>query len=167
MTTSRRTERRTVLKTTGGLLAGAATFTGSAAAQEEELGPNPLEVDIRQQVINPRSQGVIPVEAVPTSTWAPGNAWFPGSSATYLGHGNQILVDGEQVIVSDEEGVANPVRAKEFRDGRVLMHFRTQDIDFSGAEVEDGALTMEIGIINGIFVYGTDEVSSVDEFPEA
>lgn len=151
----RHTNRRTVLKTAGGLLAGTTMLAGLTTAEPAEL-----DIDVKQEALNPANNGVIPVEVTVPQELAD-HSNFPG--LVYFGPKSQFHYDGGQLYGADTEDVANPVRIRTTGPdrGNFLMHFRTEDIDFSGVVVEDGMITMVVAIIDGIIVPGTDRVQFV------
>lgn len=159
-----RISRRGVLKTTGGLLAGVAVLPSSGAAREEGL-----QITIRQEVLNPEKNGVIPVEVTfPTDTFFPSDTFFP--TDTFLGVqqagvSEAFTIDegAEETFVSidDEAAVANPVHVADFGnphddEAGLMMHFRSEEIvDY---ELSDVALGL------GVFPDGVDDVVSGDQW---
>lgn len=142
------TDRRTVLKTTGGLLAGVTTVAGQVAGDEIK----PLNMDVKQEAINPDEEGRISTRVTVPQRIAD-HADFPG--LVYFGHFDKFTSDGETLFLPERtEGVlATPVRTVEVggRSGDTFtndMLYDTGDVDFSGASGE----TVELGL--GFFPSG-------------
>ena len=155
-TTLQNVSRRTVLRTTGALLGGAA-ISGVGSADEIK----PVKLDVKQESLNPKSRGVIPAEvAFPDDIFDelfPDGLFFPDD--IFMGHRNQFALEEDpDNIVQDTDGVANPVDVKEIPGTEWLLKFDTQDIDFSEAAVEDGTVEMVVAIVDDSAAFGTDDV---------
>ncbi len=157
--------RRNVLKTTGGLFAGATVLTGPGAAESEGL-----QVTILREAIVPGGNGQIPVDVVfPDDIFSPDDVSFP--TDIFLGVEQAFTVDRNEegevtgvMLPENGEGLATPVRSRSVagHEGHWLFHFRTQDIDFS-AVLDQGVsdrdeITMGLAIIDGIALFDTDNV---------
>jgi len=155
-TTLQNVSRRTVLRTTGALLGGAA-ISGVGSADEIK----PVKLDVKQESLNPKSRGVIPAEvAFPDGLFDelfPDGLFFPDD--IFMGHRDQFALEEDpDNIVQDTDGVANPVDVKEIPGTEWLLKFDTQDIDFSEAAVEDGTVEMVVAIVDDSAAFGTDDV---------
>ena len=153
------TDRRTVLKTTGGLLAGATLSAGPGAAQGAEL-----QMDVMQEAINPESKGRIPVEVRITDPSDPECDPLNPEVDIYFGLAERFIFDGDIVLPENADKVlATPVRVADFDNPHEVastyrMFFRTQDVDFSEVSVKNGLVDMGIAIVNGIYLPGIDAV---------
>ncbi|WP_147435625.1 hypothetical protein [Halobellus sp. Atlit-38R] len=148
--------RRSVLRTTGAVLGGAA-IAGVGSADEIK----PVKLDVKQESLNLKSRGVIPAEvAFPDGLFDelfPDGLFFPDD--IFMGHRDQFALEEDpDNIVQDTDGVANPVDVKEIPGTKWLLKFRTQDIDFSEAAVENGKVEMVVAIENDGAAFGTDDV---------
>lgn len=146
---SRHTDRRTVLQTTGGLLAGATILAGPSAAQEESL-----QMNIQRERIDPERNTPIPVEvAFPDGVFSDGE-FFPDGvfMGVRQGFGIDPRAQGDCVFIERDfrDGdVANPVRAREVRDGHWRLQFATGDIFFPDGVFEEGEASMGLGMFSG------------------
>lgn len=130
------TDRRTVLKTAGGLFAGATVLAGPGAAQEDEL-----QLNVQQEAINPEENGVIPAEvSVP-----PDLGGFDTSNFL-MGVGDAFEIEEEIVYVAEgfEDGVASPINARSVPGDELILEFDNEDIRYPKPDSWDG--TMGLGL---------------------
>ena len=127
--------RRSVLKTTAGLVAGSTALAGYGAGRGAAETEESLQAEVREM-----NEEYIVVEA-----WFPqdvfDDAEFPDD--VFLGHTEQFVIheDGEWVSLPEEtEGLANPVETDPMDPTASRMYFRTGRVDLSGAEGEEVTL---------------------------
>lgn len=146
-------DRRTALKTTGGLIAGVSILAEPIAAAHP-LGT--ISVDVMQEALNPEENGVIPVKVMFQSN----PAYLSPSEDVFIGVGDafETVEEGELVHITDEyeDGVANPVRVTDFGNPHdtfhgKLMHFDNGDIRYPTPDQWDGTLGV------GVFPDGVDD----------
>ncbi|MDS0474901.1 hypothetical protein [Natrinema sp. 1APR25-10V2] len=151
----RHPDRRTVLQTTGGLLAGATVFTGTSGA----LPDRPFRIDIRQESLNPNKKGVVPIEvAFPRDTFS-GDVSF--SEETFVGvHDDNDVPEekafqeeGEEVIIANDEAVATPEKVNDFGNPhdptrRYVMTFDNEEILYPEGTLDDGLVTLGLGVFS-------------------
>ena len=131
--------RRSVLETTGGLLAGSTVLAGLGAgtgAAETEEG---LRIEVREMT----------EEYIAVAVWFPDDTFddveFPDD--TFLGHAERFVIreDGEWVsLPEDTEGLANPVEMDFGNPHEATMYFRTRDVDLSEADGEEVMLGLGV-----------------------
>jgi hypothetical protein len=130
--------RRSVLKTTAGLIAGSTALVGLGAGRGAAETEEDLQAEVREM-----NEEYIAVEVV-----VPDHAPFDGEMPILLGHAERFVLheDGEWVsLPEDTEGLANSVELEK-RDvpggaGTFIeAYFRTADVDLSAAEGEEVVL---------------------------
>ena len=127
--------RRSVLKTTGGLIAGSTALAGLGAGRGAAETEEGLRLEVREM-----TEEYIAVEvAFPDDLFD--GIEFPDD--LFLGHAERFVLheDGEWVSLPEAtDGLANPVEAERLDEGTYAMYFRTPDVDLSGAEGEEVTL---------------------------
>ena len=132
--------RRSVLKTTGGLIAGSTALAGLGAGRGAAETEEGLRLEVREM-----TEEYIAVEvAFPDDLFD--EIEFPDD--LFLGHAERFVIheDGEWVSLPEETDVlAEPVHFERVnergeRPKRYLMYFRTPDVDLSEAEGEEVVL---------------------------
>lgn len=130
--------RRNVLKTAGGLLAGATMLAGLGAGRGAAATEEGLQFEIEEA-----NEEVIITEVF--IRW-PAN-WTPREmpEAYHLGHVDQFGIDEDTVrLPEDTDGLATPAEVERLDEETYGMYFRTADIDFS--EMEDEEVTLGLGV---------------------
>lgn len=128
--------RRSVLKTTAGLIAGSTALAGlgagrGAAETEEGLQAEVREMNEEYITVEVKVPGQDPFDEVA----------FPDD--LFLGHAERFVLheDGEWVsLPEDTEGLANPVELEKrgaLGGWHIHAYFRTADVDLSAAEGEE------------------------------
>lgn len=152
MDTGRDLDRRTVLKTTGGLVAGVSMLAEPVMAAHP-LGT--ISVDVMQEALNPDENGVIPVKVMFQSN--PSYLSFTEDVFMGVGEAFETAEEGELVHITDEyeDGVANPARVADFGNPHdtlhgKLMHFDNEDIRYPKPDNWDRTLGV------GVFPHGVD-----------
>jgi hypothetical protein len=124
--------RRSVLKTTGGLIAGSTALAGLGAGRGAAETEEGLRLEVREM-----TEEYVAVEvAFPDDTFD--EVEFPDD--LFLGHAERFVIheDGEWVSLPEEtEGLANPVEMDFENPHQARMYFRTEEIDLSGADGEE------------------------------
>lgn len=113
---------------------GAAAVIGTPLLAGVAAADDAVRFELKQQAINPDSEGLIP-----TRVHVPGSNWFPDE--VFFGQADEFVVErgagGEVLQVGLPENatevLANPVQTQAVPGSNWDMHFRTQDVDFSGA----------------------------------
>jgi hypothetical protein len=127
--------RRSVLKTTGGLIAGSTALAGLGAGRGAAETEEGLRLEVREM-----TEEYIAVEvAFPDDLFD--GIEFPDD--LFLGHAERFVLheDGEWVSLPEgTECLANPVEAERLDEGTYAMYFRTPDVDLSEAEGEEVTL---------------------------
>ena len=131
--------RRSVLKTTAGLIAGSTALasigSGRGAAETEER----LRLEVREF-----TEEYIAVEvAFPDDLFD--DVEFPND--VFLGHADQFVIheDGEWLsLPEDNDGLAHPVEMKHLDERIYGMYFRTAEVDLSEAEGEEVTLGLAV-----------------------
>jgi hypothetical protein len=132
--------RRSVLKTTGGLLAGSTALAGlgagTAAADEERV-----QVELRE----------LNEEYVAVEVYFPDDLFdeveFPDD--LFLGHAEAFVVheDEEAVSLPEEiEGLATPVEMDFGNPHEATVYFRTRDVDPKPTALDDDEVVLGLGL---------------------
>jgi hypothetical protein len=124
--------RRSVLKTTAGLIAGSTALAGIGAGRGAADTEGGLVFEVREF-----TEEYIAVEvAFPTDTFD--EVEFPND--VFLGHADRFVIHEDEDAVSlpeDTEPLANPVEVERLDERTYGMYFRTAEVDLSEAEGEE------------------------------
>jgi hypothetical protein len=127
--------RRSVLQTTGGLLAGGTALAGLGAGTGAAETGEGLRLEVREMT----------EEYVAVEVWFPNDVFdeveFP--TDIFLGHAERFVLHEEEGAVSlpeDVEVLATPVEMDFGNPHDVVMYFRTEQVDLSAADGEEVVL---------------------------
>jgi hypothetical protein len=131
--------RRSVLKTTGGLVAGSTLLAGLGAGRGAAETEEGLRLDVREMT----------EEYIAVEVWLPDDtideAEFPDD--LFLGHADRFVIHEDEEAVSlpeDLDGLANPVEMDFENPNEVSMYFRTGEVDLSEASGEEVVLGLGV-----------------------
>ena len=131
--------RRSVLKTTGGLIAGSTVLAGLGAGRGAAETEEGLRLEIREM-----TEEYIAVEvAFPDDLFD--EIEFPDD--VFLGHAERFVLHEEEDAVSlpdDTGGLANPAEMDFENPHEATMYFRTEEVDLSAADGEE--VTLGLGL---------------------
>ncbi|WP_152043245.1 hypothetical protein [Salinigranum salinum] len=130
--------RRSVLKTTGGLLAGSTVLAGFGAGRGAAETEEGLRIEVREM-----SEEYIVVDLQLPSTFD--EVDFPDD--VFLGHAERFVIHEDEETVSlpeDAEGLAIPVEMDFGTPHEARAYFRTGEVDLS--ESSGGAVRLGLGL---------------------
>ncbi len=141
-----RLSRRSILKTTGGVLAGASLFAGSGGAQEQVPS---LQMTIRRDRTSPAPEvgGLLAEVAVPSDDFFPTDVFF--AQDTFLAVRDAYRVIGPLVTLEEKGWAANPEDVEHISANRLRFEFSPDDIFFPDDVFEKGRVTMALGVFPG------------------
>lgn len=124
---------------TAGVLLGGSALAGVGSAQES----GSLELDVLQESINPESPGAIPAVASVDEFPEADETSFP--DAVFMGVRDAFGEEGEGFYIEDQEAVASPFQSRAISGDRLVLHFRSGDIDFPDDLFDEDEVTLGLG----------------------